>query len=107
MAVNGSSVGAVPSYTFSNVGKNYTIKADFVPITYKITVTQGANGTVSPGSYGSFQPGSSQTYKIIPNTGYHVADVLVDGGSVGAVTSYTFDNIQSNHTITASYAANP
>ena len=36
---------------------------------------------------------------------HHVADVLVDGASVGAVTSYLFNNVQSAHTISASFAA--
>ncbi len=107
VAVNGASVGAVTSYTFTNVRQNYTIKADFVRITFKITVIQGVNGTITPGTYGGFVPGSSQTYKIIPNAGYHVADVFVDGSSVGVMTSYTFDNIQGNHKITASFAPNP
>jgi hypothetical protein len=107
VAVNGASVGAVTSYTFSNVRQNYTIKADFVPITYKITVTQGANGTVTPGTYSGFKPGSSQTYRIIPNAGYQVTDVIVDNIPVGVMTSYTFTNIQANHRITATFAPNP
>jgi uncharacterized membrane protein len=107
VAVNGASVGAVTSYTFSNVRQNYTIKADFVPVTYKITVIQGANGTVTPGTYSGFKPGSSQTYRIIPNAGYQVADVIVDNVSVGVMTSYTFTDIQANHRITATFAPNP
>ena len=50
--------------------------------------------------------GGSQTFTITPSTGYHVADVLVDGASVGAVTSYTFTNVTANHTISASFAVN-
>ncbi len=50
--------------------------------------------------------GASQTFTITPNTDYHVADVLVDGVSVGAVTSYTFSNVIANHTISASFALN-
>ena len=50
--------------------------------------------------------GASQTFTITPDTGYHVADVLVDGVSVGAVTSYTFTNVTANHTIAASFAIN-
>ncbi len=107
VAVNGASVGAVTTYTFNNVRQNYTIKADFIPITYTITVTQPANGTITPYTYSGFQAGANQTYSIIPNTGYHIVDVVVDGSSVGAVTSYPFTNIQANHTITATFAANP
>lgn len=105
--MNGASVGAVTSYTFTNVQANYTITASFVPATYSITVTQTANGAISPGSYSGFQPGSSQTYTITPDAGYTIADVTVDGASVGAVASYAFGDIQGNHTITATFAANP
>jgi hypothetical protein len=107
VAVNGASVGAVTKYTFSSVTQNYTIKADFIPITYKITVTQGANGTVSPGTYGGFKAGASQTYTITPNAGYIVADVLVDGSSVGPQSFYAFSNITANHTISATFIPKP
>jgi hypothetical protein len=103
VTVNGFSVGAVSSYTFSNVHGNNAIKADFVPITYTITVNQTANGTVSPYTYGGFTQGATQTYKVSPNAGYHVVDVSVDGVSQGAIGSYTFSGIQANHTITATF----
>ena len=48
--------------------------------------------------------GANQSFTITPDAGYHVADVLVDGSSVGAVTSYTFTNVTANHTIAASFA---
>jgi hypothetical protein len=107
VAVNGASVGVLTKYTFSNVRQNYTIKADFVPITYKITVTQGANGTVSPDTYSGFKAGASQTYTITPNAGYTVSDVLVDGSSVGPQSSYAFSNITANHTISATLMTKP
>ena len=47
--------------------------------------------------------GDDQSFTITPDSGYQVADVLVDGASVGAVTSYTFTNVQANHTIAASF----
>ena len=69
-----------------------------------ITVTQTSNGDISPGTT-SVVYGSNQTYIITPKSGYNVANVLVDGVSVGAVTSYTFSNITTNHTIKANFAA--
>ncbi len=48
--------------------------------------------------------GADQSFTITPDSGYQVADVLVDGASVGAVTSYTFNNVMANHTIAASFA---
>ena len=50
--------------------------------------------------------GADQTFTITPDASYHVADVLVDGVSVGAVTSYTFTNVTADHTIEASFAIN-
>jgi len=72
-----------------------------------ITVVQGANGTISPGSQYGVSSGASQSFTITPSTGYQVASVLVDGQSVGAVTSYTFPSVVTSHTITASFSAIP
>jgi hypothetical protein len=102
--VDGSSVGAVTSYTFSNVTANHTISATFALNTYTITASSGANGSVTPSGVTTVNHGGSQGYTITPNTGYHVADVLVDGSSVGAVTGYTFTNVTANHTISATFA---
>ena len=55
----------------------------------------------------SVAAGGSLTCSINADPGYHVADVLVDGLSVGARTSYEFTNVQADHTISASFAAGP
>ncbi|MHB8068525.1 MAG: M6 family metalloprotease domain-containing protein [Desulfobaccales bacterium] len=104
--VDGSSVGAVTSYTFNNVTTNHTISATFSNVTYTITASAGANGSISPAGTMSVNPGSSQSFSITPNRGYHVAGVVVDGSSVGPVRSYTFSNVGANHTISASFAKN-
>ena len=44
------------------------------------------------------------TFTITPASCYQIADVLVDGVSVGAVASYTFNDVAANHTIAASFA---
>ncbi len=75
-----------------------------LPATYTITASAGANGSVSPAGRVPVGYGASQTFTIIPNTGYEVADVMVDGGSKGSVTSYTFTNVKANHTISAAFA---
>ena len=104
--VDGASVGAVDSYTFSNVSSSHTISASFAANSYTISSNSGANGSVSPAGSTSVAYSGSQVYTITPATGYHVGDVLVDGASVGAVDSYTFSNVSSSHTISASFAAN-
>ncbi|MFA6257886.1 MAG: immunoglobulin-like domain-containing protein [Candidatus Paceibacterota bacterium] len=105
--VDGSSVGAVLNYTFNNVTTTHTINASFAINTYNITSSTGANGTISPLGVTSVNHGANRAYTITPNTNFVVADVLVDGVSVGAVATYTFTNVTIAHTISASFAASP
>lgn len=106
VVVDGSSVGAVGSYTFTDVVADHTISATFAVKTYKITASAGAHGSISPSGAVFVNCGMDTTFTITPSTGYHVANVLVDGVSVGAVTSYTFTSVAANHTIAASFAIN-
>ncbi|NLY37923.1 MAG: hypothetical protein GX044_01300 [Firmicutes bacterium] len=70
--------------------------------TYTIAVTQSANGTITPAVADNIPHGSDFTFTISPDSGYRIADVVADGISVGAVSTYTFTNIiSSDHTITA------
>ena len=73
-------------------------------VTFTITASAGSGGTIDPSGAVVVNCGSNQTFTINPDTCYHIADVLVDGGSVGAVTSYTFNNVTSDHTIEASFS---
>ena len=68
---------------------------------YTITATAGEGGSITPAGEVSVKEGASQTFTIAAQEGYAIADVLVDGQSVGAVDSYTFENVTANHTIAA------
>src|SRR4029453_9395386 len=104
LLVDGASVGAVGSYTFTGVTANHTIAASFAIDTYTITASAGPDGSISPSGAVSVAYGSDQPFAIPPATGHHVADVFVDGASVGAVANYTFTGVTANHTIAASFA---
>ena len=102
--INGSSLGALESYTFTAVSKDHEIFAAFreIPATdYTITATAGANGQITPSGTLTLQEGDSQTFVITPNQGYEITDVTVNSQSIGAVASYTFSNVQANHSIHA------
>jgi LPXTG-motif cell wall-anchored protein len=75
-------------------------------ISHTITASAGANGSISPSGAVTVPDGNNQLFTITPNQNYHVTNVLVDGSSVGAVTSYTFTNVITDHTISASFAIN-
>ncbi|MCR1906698.1 S-layer homology domain-containing protein [Intestinimonas butyriciproducens] len=66
---------------------------------YTIKATAGVNGSISPTGNVSVREGRDQTFTITPNNGYAVAKVLIDSKNVGAVKSYTFENVKKNHTI--------
>lgn len=69
-----------------------------------ITVSTEPHGTISPSGKVVVTYGTDRTFTIAPDAGYHVADVLVDGVSAGAATTYTISNVTANHTISASFA---
>lgn len=100
--VNGSSVGAVSSHTLIDVQKAQTIAASFVknPV---ITAKQAAGGGITPVGDRSVSLNGSQTYFITPQTGYETTNLIVDGKSVEAASSYTFSSVTKNHTISAAF----
>ena len=88
--------------------KDVTVKANWVYnggssgggyTYYTIKATAGVNGSISPTGNVSVREGRDQTFTITPNKGYAVAKVLIDSKNVGAVKSYTFENVKKNHTI--------
>ena len=66
---------------------------------YTITATAGTDGSISPSGDVSVREGRDQTFAITPDKGYAVANVKIDGKSIGAVKSYTFENVRRTHTI--------
>ncbi len=74
--------------------------------THTTTATAGGGGTISPMGTLNNLDGESRTYTITPNANYST-NVKIDGVSVGAITSYTFSNITTNHTIDATFTLLP
>src|SRR5690606_22537356 len=102
--VDGVNAGSANPYEFTNVTADYTITAVFNATgTYEIAATAGANGSISPNGTTEVNCGEDQTFIIIPNVGYTIADVLVNGVSVGAVAAYTFENVTEDQTIAVSF----
>ena len=93
------------AYTVTNVTGATTLTATFAINTYTITVTQGDNGTVAP-STSTVSYGGSQVFVITPQVGYHISSLVVDGSAVPIASTYTFSNIQDDHSITASFTTN-
>jgi len=104
--IDGTSIGAVNSYTFSNVIAGHTITAAFSVKKYAINASAGIGGSISPSGSTSINHGANQSFTITPSAGYSIADVTVDGVSQGIISSYAFNNVTTNHTISAAFKTN-
>lgn len=71
---------------------------------YTIQASANAHGSISPSGTVKVRAGADQTFTITPDNGYSIADVKVDGKSIGAVSTYTFEKIKGSHTIEAEFA---
>ncbi len=102
------------TYEYDEIGNmvSKTPSGNYVAI---ITATTGTGGTIYPIGTTAITYGSTKTFRIEPDQGYQIADVLVDSvlveainsDSGGTIKSYTFNSLHSNHTITARFIANP
>ncbi|MEJ2286737.1 MAG: hypothetical protein P8X85_24450 [Desulfobacterales bacterium] len=102
--VDGVSVGARTTYTFEQVSADHTIEARFALDTATITATGTAGGNITPSGAVTVTKGANQSFTIAADSGFEITDVKVDGTSKGSVASYTFANVDQNHTIHAVFA---
>ena len=97
-------------WRFTPTDTNYTILSGEVELYHKsgsssgysyytIKATAGTGGSISPSGDVSVREGKDQTFTITPDKGYAVSRVKIDGKSIGAVKSYTFENVSRTHTI--------
>ncbi len=100
--INDESIGVVNSYTFRNVLADQTIGAVFNLDTFVITTVFGHGGKIYPlEQYRKVTYNDVVTYNIVPDNGYIISDVLIDGISIGSEDLYTFSNVTENHLLEA------
>ena len=105
LQVDGASSPLAYSHTFENIRANHTIVARFAINEFEITATAGTGGVVSP-SLVEASYGDTVTIEVTADDCYHIDSVFVDDVYVGGISSYTFENVESNHTLTATFAMN-
>ncbi len=76
------------------------------PEEYTIVATAGPGGDISPEGSIPVLEGDNQKFEIEADNGYHIDEVLVDDQSVGALSSYLFENVSQDHSIHALFAIN-
>ena len=108
LMVDGVTTTPVTTYTFTGVTSGHTIDVTFIALPiYTIIATAGENGTISPTGTTSVTHGDNQTFTINPAYGYGVATLSIDGVTTTPATTYTFTNVQNNHTIDATFVLLP
>ncbi|MCL2289941.1 MAG: InlB B-repeat-containing protein [Bacteroidetes bacterium] len=91
--------------TIWNYTQDMTVTANWLLGTsHTITATATQGGTISPSGNVAVTEGTSRTFTITPNEEYIILDVLVNGESVGAVNTHTFENVVAPHTIHAIFS---
>ena len=90
--------------TTITMDSNKTVTANFEIDTFTITASASSGGTIQPDGTVVVNYGVDQTFTITPDEGYHIENVLVDEVAQGAISSYTFNAIDSDHNISASFA---
>ena len=90
-------VGKITTKTTSSGGHHSS--SSITNISYVIKASAGTGGSIAPNGTVSVAKGASKSFTITVNDGYEIADVLVDGKSIGIKDSYTFTNVSASHTI--------
>ena len=91
-----------PNGNYTVVFVDGTLTIDERPV-YTIKATAGIHGSITPSGDVDVLHGGSQTFTIVANRGYAISNVKIDGVSIGAVKSYTFENVTGNHTIEVTF----
>lgn len=99
--------GTDPRYTADAAAGKLTVKRSTdgkAEKSYKISVRASEGGSVSP--YGTILAleGKDQTLTFIPDDGYRVSALYIDGSRVSAAESYTFKRVNSTHTVEVVFA---
>ncbi len=111
--VDNEEAKASGTYTFENVQANHSIDVYFSSdpvITHDITATSGENGSISPEGVVHAREGSTQRFSFIPDDGYEVDKVIVDGVEITNLATkeyYNIANITEEHTIHVTFKKLP
>ena len=101
--VDGHNIGTPSSYTFDNVTSYHDIGVNFGWQQRTISASAGTGGTISPSGVITLNYGNSQGFTITPSGGYVINRVFVNGGNQGAISSYTFNNVTTDQTISVEF----
>jgi immune inhibitor A len=97
--------GSRSHVTISDITESGTTVRASLALSYAITPSATAGGTISPGTRTILDLGDDITFAIAPDAGYRISQVYIDGTAVGAVSAYTFSDTRLDHAIGAVFTS--
>lgn len=99
ITVDGKAVGAVDELSVT-MDSDHVVEVTFAPVQmYTITASAGSGGSISPSGPVKVRAGENITFTARAHSDYSVSYLMVDGKRVSGKTSYTFSDVDSDHTI--------
>ncbi len=94
-------------YWTQNFGRERGVSVCQTTQQYTITAVSGSHGSIWPEGVVTVDAGDSVAFTINADSGYRIRDVLIDNQSMGPIQSYTFANVNQDHTIEALFEVLP
>ncbi len=104
LIIDGNSVIPDTLYSFLNISSSHTVQAMFAINTYTITTNTNSHGTITPSGVLGLIYGESLTFTFMPDSGYYIDSVFVDGIYVDSTEGFSFTNVSANHTLTVRFS---
>ena len=106
VTVDGTQMGPLASYTFTDISAGHDLRVSFAGITYSISASSSVGGSISPSGNIDVLAGSSRDFRFVPAQGHHLSKVLIDSEPIVTASPYSFVNLAGPHTIRAEFARN-
>ena len=100
-------VPGVALLLFSSLFVSFALAESGTPATYSLTSSSNGQGSISPSGALTVLEGARASFIFNAETNYHVADIIVDGKSVGPIDALSFENINASHTVQAVFEVDP
>ncbi|KPA19558.1 transmembrane protein [Candidatus Magnetomorum sp. HK-1] len=105
--VDGTEIGPVNQYYFENIIQNHTLEVEFETARIIVQALAGSHGKIFPSGAVVAAEGDSQVFTMLPDPGYTIQNVRVDGNDLGQVNDYLFENLIESHTIEVFFESMP
>jgi len=94
-------VSAIALLVVSSLFVSFALAESGTPATYSLTTSSNGQGSISPSGAVTVPEGSRASFIFNAEENSHIADIVVDGKSVGPIVALSFENINASHTIQA------